>query len=109
MKGFHTYSNTNRHTITTTVLETGNSPVVEGGNKVDVDPATLPLDQRDLVRLPDSEAPRGLRPNRAAGRILKWARRSPTRFCTSRWRPCGSELLAGGRSDAWADWFEPVL
>ena len=51
--GSHSYSNTNRHTITTTVTESGNSPVLEGGNKVDVNPGTLPLNQRDLVRLSD--------------------------------------------------------
>ena len=51
--GSHTYSSGSRHTISTTVTETGNSPVGEGGNKVDVNPGTLPLDQRDVVRLAD--------------------------------------------------------
>jgi uncharacterized repeat protein (TIGR01451 family) len=51
--GSHTYSGGSRHTVTTTVVETGNSPVAEGGNKVDVDPGTLPLDQRDVVSLAD--------------------------------------------------------
>jgi uncharacterized repeat protein (TIGR01451 family) len=49
--GSHTYSGGRSHTISTTVVETGNSP--EGGNKVDVDPGTLPIDERDVVRLSD--------------------------------------------------------
>ena len=50
--GSHTYSSTVRHTITTTVTEVGNAPFVVGNNKVDVNPGTLPLDQRDVVQLP---------------------------------------------------------
>lgn len=53
VRGSHTYSNTNRHTIRTTVVETGNSPIKEGGNKVDVNPGTLPLNLRDVVHLAD--------------------------------------------------------
>jgi uncharacterized repeat protein (TIGR01451 family) len=53
VSGSHTYTNTNRHTIRTTVVETGNGSVKEGGNKVDVNPGTLPLNQRDLVHVPD--------------------------------------------------------
>jgi uncharacterized repeat protein (TIGR01451 family) len=53
VRGSHTYSNTNRHTINTTVVETGNSTIKEGGNKVDVNPGTLPLNQRDVVHLAD--------------------------------------------------------
>jgi uncharacterized repeat protein (TIGR01451 family) len=49
--GSHTYSNTNRHTIKVTVVETGASPGTEGGSKLDTDPATLsPLD-RDVVQI----------------------------------------------------------
>jgi uncharacterized repeat protein (TIGR01451 family) len=51
--GSHTYTSGGRHTISTTVTESGNSPVAEGGNKVDVNPGTLPLDERDIVRLSD--------------------------------------------------------
>jgi uncharacterized repeat protein (TIGR01451 family) len=49
--GSHTYSGGGRHTIRTTVIEIGNSPGTESGNKLDTDPATLsPLD-RDVVQL----------------------------------------------------------
>jgi uncharacterized repeat protein (TIGR01451 family) len=49
--GSHTYSGGGRHTIKTTVSETGTSPGTESGNKLDTDPATLsPLD-RDVVQI----------------------------------------------------------
>lgn len=104
VKGSHTYSNTNRHTITTTVLETGNSPVVEGGNKVDVDPATLPLDQRDLVRLPqDSGVPS---PRPGGWEESQMGTEVTDGFFSFEVARLRMELLAGGRSDAWADWFD---
>ena len=107
VKGSHTYSNTNRHTITTTVLETGNSPVVEGGNKVDVDPATLPLDQRDLVRLPqDSGGAAGSSPQPGGWEDSQMGTEVTDGFFSFEVARLRMELLAGGRSDAWADWFD---
>jgi uncharacterized repeat protein (TIGR01451 family) len=51
--GSHSYSGGGRHTISTSVVETGNSPGSESGNKLDTDPAKLPLGQRDIVKLSD--------------------------------------------------------
>jgi hypothetical protein len=45
--GSHTYSGGGRHTISTTVTETG-----QAVQKIDTDPGTLPLDERDVVQLP---------------------------------------------------------
>jgi uncharacterized repeat protein (TIGR01451 family) len=59
VRGSHTYSGGGRHTITTTVVETGSSPIREGGNKLDVDPGKLPLDQRDVVQLHQGHGHRG--------------------------------------------------
>ena len=56
--------------LETTVAETGNSPN-ESGNKVDVNPGTLPLDQRDVVNLADVTRDRGHRdqPSDRAGLV----------------------------------------
>jgi uncharacterized repeat protein (TIGR01451 family) len=48
--GSHTYNSGSRHTITTTVVESGNSPIREV-TKIDDDPASLPPGQRDIVQL----------------------------------------------------------
>jgi uncharacterized repeat protein (TIGR01451 family) len=45
--GSHTYSGGGRHTISTSVTE-----VAQSVQKIDVDPGTLPPDQRDVVQLP---------------------------------------------------------
>jgi uncharacterized repeat protein (TIGR01451 family) len=53
--GSHTYRTLGFHAITTTVVEAGsapNSPVPEGGSKVDINPAHLHWRDRDLVQLP---------------------------------------------------------
>ncbi len=62
VKGSHTFSTkkgNSSHTITTTVVEAGDAPGAEGGEKVDVDPGTLPLDQRDLVNVGDIKENKG--------------------------------------------------
>jgi uncharacterized repeat protein (TIGR01451 family) len=66
VKGSHTYTSGGRHTISTTVVESGNSPVLEGGEKVDVNPGTLPLDQRDLVYIGDIKGHKGKNNDNAA-------------------------------------------
>jgi uncharacterized repeat protein (TIGR01451 family) len=53
--GSHTYSSGRNHTITTTVVEAGNSPVNESGDKLGDDrPGADQWNEGDLVRLPDS-------------------------------------------------------
>jgi uncharacterized repeat protein (TIGR01451 family) len=66
--GSHTFVTGGAHTIRTTVVETGNGAVPEGGNKMDTDPGKLPVNQRDVVRLPhfdDQGAPSGHPPRDA--------------------------------------------
>jgi uncharacterized repeat protein (TIGR01451 family) len=53
--GSHTYSGGGRHTITTTVTETGNSAILEGGDKMDVNPSSLLPQDRDILLLPESQ------------------------------------------------------
>jgi hypothetical protein len=47
VRGSHNYSKGGSHIITTTVTEVG-----QAVDKIDVDPATLPSDERDVVQLP---------------------------------------------------------
>jgi uncharacterized repeat protein (TIGR01451 family) len=51
VRGSHTYSGGNRHTISTTVVEAGNSPVSEAGSKIDTNPGKLPWNERDVVQV----------------------------------------------------------
>jgi uncharacterized repeat protein (TIGR01451 family) len=51
VSGSHTYKNGGNHVISTTVVETGNSPGHEGGSKLDANPGTLPPGDRDIVQL----------------------------------------------------------
>jgi uncharacterized repeat protein (TIGR01451 family) len=53
VKGSHTYSGGGRHTITTTVIEAGNSPDLDVGDKLgDDNPGAGSWRDRDIVRLP---------------------------------------------------------
>jgi hypothetical protein len=51
--GSHTYTGGNKHTISTTVKEAGNSPVSEAGSKIDDErPGTGSWRDQDVVHLP---------------------------------------------------------
>ena len=58
VRGSHTYSSTIRHTITTTVVETGASALSEGGNKIAADDGGHSWRMQDVVQLPGNSGQR---------------------------------------------------